>query len=611
MTSFKSRIPLLIIIVSIVIAFAMTAGVFAWRAYNSTVVKVKPDVVVYEADEASYTITASSEDSITVTSLDGIEEGTILTAGISEETPNGLLCKLGEPVATDGGYTIPIVQASFTDVFEECNYSGSASMTKDGTYEVERLNTSDSPIVEKAYALKLANNFFEEDYGFINVTAGNSVDLNLSVHNGDFTVSVIDEFGAAVKMDGTSGKLTLFDETLKPIEFRVGPVPVVVVPKLTMEADVKASVRDMTFEAGASVGRKVGFEYDSKSGLSLIDEDSSTDSYLNHTPASDNLNFKVNGGLTTTLQTTLYGIFGTEAAVGLRGDFTGRLKEVPAGEPSDGAISIPGSDKKYTGTLSEKITVPISGSIVVNAPDSVLSLLFAIKNRDVTNFSELARKELFNTGDMIVLYDESQTFGIIGEAHEINFGHGLPVFTIDVPDNWTARTPDFKYPTSDMEFNTGITVNHGGISFTCNDNPSVSVNVSFYTGYPSMAKGYNSITTANVEKITDSPLASPGSDNVGDYCVAKITHTERPDEVRGNSIDSTNETVFYAVVSNAQLGSGNAYWIASKAAMFEYGDWPGFSGRPLIMLVDTSSLSDMTAEQQEDALAMLSSFRRL
>lgn len=611
MPTSKSKTPIIIIIASLVIAFAMTAGTLAWKSYKSNVVEVKDDVVIYATDDSPYTITSSSDTEITVSSLDGLEEGAILTAGITEETPNGLLCKLGEPAPSDDGYTIPITQASFADVFKECNYTASAVMTEDGNYEIqESSSSSSSPIVEKAYAIKLANNFMDEDYGFINVSAGNSVDLNLKVERDEnFKVSVIDNFYAGVKMDGTSGKLTLFDETLKPIEFKVGIVPVVIVPKLSMEADVSASIRDMTFEAGASVGRKVGFEYSTISGLSLIDEDSSTDPYVNHTPMSDDLKFKVNGGLTTKLQTTLYGIFGTEASVALRGDFDGRLKEVPAGEPTDGAISIPGSDKKYTGKLSEKITVPITGSIVVNAPDSVLSLLFAVKNHDVTNFNELARKELFDTGDLITLYDETQTFGQIAETYEINLGHGLPVFAIDYPEGWTVGPLDFDYPTGEMDF-AAMMASHGGVTITCNDNPEASVGISFMTNYFSIAKGYNSITSATVERIADSSLASPGSDNVGDYCVAKITHTESPDEAKGNTV-GFKETIFYAVVPNSQLGSGKAHWVASNTAVFPYGTWPTFPGHEFYLLVDSAELNAMTEDQRQEAIAMLESFRRL
>lgn len=614
MASSKSKAPIIIIIASLVIAFAMTAGTLAWRAFTSDAIVLKPNVVIYEEDTAGYKIVASSTDSITVTSLEGLEEGQVLTAGITEATPNGLLCTLGEPTATEGGYIIPITQASFTDVFEECSYSASATLTEAGNYEIESRNGSGSPIVEQAFALTLTNPLIEKDYGFVDVSAGNSVDLNLQVRHGtDFKVSVIDSFNAEVKIDGTSGRATLFDDPLRPIEFKAGPVPVVVVPALTIEADVNASIRDLTFEAGAAVDRKMGFEYDSQSGLYVIDEDNSTDPYLVHTPIANDLNFKVNAGVTATMQATLYGLFGAETTVALRGDFTGKLKEVAAGEPTEGAISIPGSDRKYAGRLTERITVPISGSLVVNAPNSVVDLLFAVVRGDVTNFSELARMELFDTGDLIVLYDDSQTFGQILETYEIDLGHGLPVFEIDYPDNWTVGRMDFNYPTSDADFMVSIAANRGGVTITCNDNPDASVSVSFLTGYPSGTLGLSNEASASLEKIASSSLAAPDSGTTDNYCVAQDTHalTRMDDMSPGHETYVTEQTTFYALIPNSALGSGKTDWRATNAAIFPYGTWPEFPGRDFYILVYSSELDGMTNDQRQEALEIIESFRRM
>lgn len=79
------------------------------------------NVVIYDEKKSPFKILSSDFDSVTVTSIEGLSNDTILSSDITSATPSGLLRKLNSYKQVDGGYRISTTPAPLTDAIEKCD----------------------------------------------------------------------------------------------------------------------------------------------------------------------------------------------------------------------------------------------------------------------------------------------------------------------------------------------------------------------------------------------------------------------------------------------------------------------------------------------------------
>ena len=423
-------------------------------------VVASPNVVSYdEGDEGSpFRVLASDADSVTLSSLDGLTSESILAAGVTDATPDGMLRHVDVDAAEptdDGAYRVPTTQAALTDAIEYCDVTFTATLTDEGTYEVRDVSAGGDAgqgeaIIQQAYAASAnpvdiqpayadgasdvdvnwkdalprfdedgfkvgSKNLFSYEKNGLEASAGDVLILSMKIENKTIEMSVVnhlvadaeyglhggEEFNAVdaenPDADG-SEPVTIFSKDLRPIEFAVGPVPVVITNNIKADLDVQAALDAGAFSIGGSIDKTFGFLYSSESGLHAVNEDASkTPGYtveLNDIRAELSLSSKVAVHYTG----KLYDVAGPELSAGLAGESTASLHRLAADAPAEG-FTIPGVDGSFAGNMSVKLFVPISGSFKLEVPFNVF---------DGSDSYELADAKLFDTDDAITLFDEQK-----------------------------------------------------------------------------------------------------------------------------------------------------------------------------------------------------------
>ncbi|MDR2672423.1 MAG: hypothetical protein LBC35_03880 [Coriobacteriales bacterium] len=401
----------------VVVALFFAVLFFVPPLLNNNEAIINPNVVVYNEETSPFKITASDKESVTVSSLDGISETTILSADITENTPDGLLRKVISTEPVDGGYKVTTVPAALTDAIEKCDVHYTITMNTDGTYEIANSSANEtSPLfgIQKAYAADdNPDNLFSEKGSFYDISVGNIIEVDLTINSGDITMRMVNHFYAGCDFDfATVSFEKSFGDylpNLPSFEFFVGPVPVVFTNSLDAVLSAEVNVSSVTFNTGGAIDKAFGFEYTSAEGLNSVNEDSSYWSDFEPKVEADSFSASLDAALTVTLGTRLYGFAGPDLSVGVKSDADATLTKLNTASGIDDAITIPFLDGQYSGRISEKVTVPISGTFVVEIPD------FNPFSSD--DSIVLVDMEIFNTGDMITLFEFSKRSRIRGTIH--------------------------------------------------------------------------------------------------------------------------------------------------------------------------------------------------
>lgn len=446
----KSRQRLLMALLGVVIAAAvlmMVAVVLLWQRAPGDEVVVKDNAIIYRERESSFSILASDENSVLVSSVDDIAEGDVICAGVSETTPEGLLRKVGRPEPVEGGFRIPTQQAALTDVIEQCDVRVTIVMSDDGGYSVEQSQVSSSPgFVDQAFAdegsLSIQGEsawvLFEDEGDGLSATAQQSLEVEVCIDQGKMFFKLVDSLGVQMTFNGIEFEPVSFEKPLKPIQFNIGPVPVVIMPSFEAEASLEGSAHGLGQSIGGGQGAELsseasegegfgiagkveksfGFEYTTDEGFAPIGEDRSQFPHPTIVPVFDNFGIDVVGEVSLSFKALLYGVSGVELSSGLAMQVSAELNALAPDHPSNGAIEIPGLTKRFAGTLSQKIIVPIRGSLV-------------LEDLNVFDWELVAgcSLDLFDTDDAITLLDETKTFGAVGDsgAGDGSVGEGVSV----------------------------------------------------------------------------------------------------------------------------------------------------------------------------------------
>ncbi len=453
----KNRFTLIGIVIAIVCIIAAICIVFIARfvseAQQNEVI-VRDNVTVYEMDASPFQITQSTIGSFISTSADGLEEGMVVVAGVTEATPNGLLVKVTGIEQVEGGYKVTTEQAALDEVFEKCNVEAKIDFTNEGNYDISQSGGGNNPsYIEKAWADEHYNEFLRKQLGFIEVWAGNSFDVGLNIspnRNVDFWL--VDNFSAGFEsIDGVldfSDKIPTPDlPKFAPITIWVGPVPVVLSIDLSLEPSGNLKVDNTLFNTGASIDRKMGFGYKSWEGLYRINEDNSRAPYFEISPDAGIIRVQCDAGITLELSCKLYGLAGPTFDAGLESETKLGLKQADLVTSSNTQpFSVPGIEGEFDGYLKEKVTLPLSGQFTVNVPN--------INIFSSEDHITLIDAELFNTGDSIVLFEETlgNEYALVNSfttpaLHGYTSGsdgipdlnkpmYDMPSFTINYPIDW-------------------------------------------------------------------------------------------------------------------------------------------------------------------------------
>lgn len=404
----RRRLIIALLVVTILAALLMVAAaVLIWKNGADNGVVLKDNVVIYEEGSSPFTILASDADSVTVSSLDGIDAGAVLAAGVTEATPYGLLRKAVSCEPVEGGYRIATEQAALTEAIEQCDISVSVSYAEDGSYALAYdAPAPSSPFVEQAFADDALNKewkLFEKKVGPAEVSATFGIDIDLSCNDQDgILFRLVGRFQADASVDDILNiKERLFSKDFTPVEFMVGPLPVVVVPSLAVDATLSGNleaalpVGDLTvetadFKMSAKLVRELGFEYSTNNGVRSICEDKSECDEV-ATVLAAQMDFEVS----LAFSCLVYNVAGPELSAGVAVNLTANLREVAEGEAIEDAFDLFGSGRRYAGGYAYKVYLPISGKMVLEVPTNIFDLLDPGR-------IEVA---LFDTDDAITLVD--------------------------------------------------------------------------------------------------------------------------------------------------------------------------------------------------------------
>lgn len=634
----RRRLIIALLVVTILAAVLMvTAAVLLWKNGGDDGVVLKDNVVIYEEGSSPFTILASDADSVTVSSLDGLSADSVLAAGVTETTPYGLLRKAVSYEPVEGGYRIVTEQAALTDAIAECDVRVLVTIDEDENYRIDQLKDHQaSPLVEQAFAddgwLSFEGDFgcplFEKKVDSLSAGAWQRLEVAVRVDGGKLTFRLAGTLSMEVSIDGIKlEKTKLFDEDLRPFQFSIGGVPIVIEPNLSVEASLNGSAHGLglsmddgwegsatasseksELEISGKIEKCFGFEYTTDNGLRPINEDRSQFPRPILNPSDKNIGLDAEGEVDVSFKALLYGVSGFRLSTGLLMQINAELSALSPDQLSDQALKLPGVSGGFAGTLSEKITLPISGSLVM-------------EDLNVLGWNLVAGfdLELFNSGDAITLLDETQSFEVplttvddgengdgprggeaAGSLHQ-NIGSNRVRCTTKFPDN--APQLSFVHPADwECSSSAGSEMSPFGphsaliwVAPNARDGAfSLHVDLQYLEWYGGdMWAALDMDRTAQLTKVANAAFA-PLGEEAGSYVVAEATYPKdysSPD-------DLTSELVLVPVSYLEQCPlstSQDTNYIAFD-----------FSGRAVRFYADADGLSD---EQRQEAIDILASLR--
>lgn len=425
---------LLVLLLAMLVAAAVlmvAAAVMLWQRSFDDGVVLKENAIIYREGESSFTILASDGDSVTVDSVAGLAEGNVICAGITEATPNGLLCKVGKPAPVEEGFRVPIQQAALTDVIEKCDAKATVAIDDEGGHFIDQSSANRTVrFVEQAFADEgdfsferaLGRPLFTMEKEPLSASMLQCLELEVRIDRGKMFFRLVDAFSLEASLDGIElEEMKLFEKSLRPIQFNIGPVPVVVVPNLSAEAHFDGSAHGLGFRAeegrkallsddpsekcgfgvAGRIEKRFGFEYTTDGGFQPIGEDRSRFSRPTIAPVDEMFGIDIEGGISLAFRALLYGVSGVELSSGLVMRVSAEMSMLSPGQSPNGALELPGSSQKFSGSLSQKIVIPVSGSLVVEELNA-----FGYKLTDGCSLT------LFDADDAITLLDETMEFGV-------------------------------------------------------------------------------------------------------------------------------------------------------------------------------------------------------
>jgi hypothetical protein len=204
----------------------------------------------------------------TTEQLSSLSVGDILVSGISDVTPYGLLRKVTKVASDETQVVVETSPATLGDAIEDCSIDTSWRLESDGSFIPLETSESGDALVESAevlatgFYLQLSDVVLYDNDGNLDtegdqITADLSINLNIDVDIGwtigwfqmteahfQSTVSVTSEVETSCKITilEIHPKLEVYRQYLAPFTVMVGPVPVVVLPMLSINIGLDGEV---------------------------------------------------------------------------------------------------------------------------------------------------------------------------------------------------------------------------------------------------------------------------------------------------------------------------------------------------------------------------------
>ena len=246
---------------------------------NGTV--VQPNVTVLPSD-GSVTVAAQDANSVTLTgSVPALTVGQVIVSGTGE----GLLRKVVSASPAGGNAVVQTQQATLEDVFQEADIQ----FHKDFVASDFTAHDLHSGITIRNHAQpRDSGSGNTVDLDFSNLTIGNddagnaiqlggsaslttSLDFDCQIHSFRLqSLKVVPKITSEMKLTATiKSKATLLDKTIQlvvlrgePIDIQAGVVPVIFVPILTINLEIKGSLETgVTVSMGSTTTVQAGFQY--------------------------------------------------------------------------------------------------------------------------------------------------------------------------------------------------------------------------------------------------------------------------------------------------------------------------------------------------------------
>lgn len=380
---------------------------------------IADNVFVFNPESAEDEIIACDENSVTVKTIYGLTNGSILSGGITSKSPHGFLRKIQSIEKLDNGYKVNTTQAALVEAIKKCNLHYTANINSDGAYELIDNKNNDSKataFVQQAFAdgARIGNEFgfdsalFEGKFGY-------AVNFDLNIENWKIYIKITGEIYASADLKDFSkldtGDIELWVPDLPDIAIMAGPVPIDITNDLSLTCNGVANLKSFKIKAGCTIHKIAGFEYSSDYGVRPVSEDKSSGPSMSIYAEKDTFRGDLTGTLKANYTAKLYGLAGFDVGVSLVDEFNMHLKKLQADENNNGCIHVPGLNWDLKGRLHNKVYIPISGSFVLGVEIDIFGLKFK---------TDELRKELFNTNDAITLMDEEKTFGNLDDDPDFN-----------------------------------------------------------------------------------------------------------------------------------------------------------------------------------------------
>lgn len=623
----KNNIWKIVLIAVVALITVIVAVLLLKKPANEDGTIVKENVVVFDEKTKQADLPVNVwDDKIVFNKKPRYKEGTVLVSGITEEAPAGFIRKVVSVYEEDGQYIVETEPALLTDVFEEAHINKKFILTDEGAQEVKDEHLYVKAVVDgmgnmaciypkNCYVLGMAKAKSDEDIvkykfgtefeqeiipglsigGEVEVAVWLELQLDISFGNVEFGVIIHDEtqgemtVGIGAGMEETFEK-ELFEYALPNIQFSIGVVPVVITNTLEIVAEGSVSAEGV-LETGFELGckRATGFYYNSKNGtLKEINEKEDFGEGMTWSTEA-----KVSGvcsaGVKLHIVTKLYDCTGADIAAGLEAKIEGELALKPE-EDMD--------DITYYGSLDMSIGPVIEGSIVVTVP------LIDTKLVDQTIFEvEIPPfwSHHWDSGEdwreQIASLDKPELVNVYRTQYGAQNKGETPIFEFRYPDNWEV-----------VDYDTEVCVYTGTKEdFSIENENGVTITYQLASQETLGLPRASGMGEYRIEKVADAPFIT--DENGKKFIVAKIILTE--EIYIGARYFGEDIIERYAILPTSDDGK-EASWIT----MGDYYDtylfiqqWGKDESLPCGLV--TSRISEISEEEKEEIISILSSFRRV
>lgn len=394
-----------------------------------------------EGGPAGYVdLIAADENTVTIAPEGEIGVGAIISAGIDNATPYGLLRRVVSVDRSNNNLILTTVPAALDEAIKECDEHFSYFVTQDGDLipATSELGWSGADLfATRAYAEDSVDNLLDltNETKEVSLSAGLRLDVDLKISNGvtNFRTVLHTQGLLSVKPVNFEADVTLFEKQV-PGTALVGPIPVVWNNVINIDLDATSTVDGSLEPLKINIDRQYGFEYKSGKGLTEVNEDNSETKIFELD--KERVAIQADGGLGISYAFLLYDVAGPKIDASVECEIAAGFQKP---KPSTKSLLFNIGSTTYQGHVKAKITLPITGQFVLEIP--------GFNPFTKSDSIELLKATLFDTDDLITLFELEEpkvSPDFIKEAVDLN--------DLRLPYDIRANSPTFGIDKSSCEW---------------------------------------------------------------------------------------------------------------------------------------------------------------